>query len=172
MQTALQAVQSGHEPSQESASDEPRRGAVASLTLPERDLPVISTEEELTIYVRQLDPKTTLVIPSCVSISEVQTGGHATVVIYGNLSGPIDAGAKPVYVMPGGSATGPIRSSAEVFVAGEVGKDPAAPAVQTDGRFVLAETGRVHGDVEYRSLRVHEGGIISGRLLPAPLSAP
>lgn len=168
MQSPLHTVHPGHEAAHEPAAAEPRSGAVTTLPLPARELPMGGTDADLATVVRQLDVMSTAFIPSGVSIREgLDTSGKAAVVIFGHVSGPIDAGDKAVYVMPGGSATGPIHSSTEVLVAGEVGNDASSPAVLTEGRFVLAGSGKVQGDVQYRSLRVHEGGTIAGRLLPA-----
>lgn len=172
MQTPLQSVPPGQDASHEPSAAEPRSGAVTALPLPVRELPMGGSDLELATVVRQLDVMSTAFIPTGVSIREgLDTSGKAAVVIFGHVSGPIEAGDKPVYVMPGGSATGPIHSSTEVLVAGDVGTDASAPAVLTEGRFVLAGSGRVQGDVQYRSLRVHEGGTIAGRLLPAPLAS-
>jgi len=170
MQTPLQAVsttahQDGH--GQTGSEPAPRSASVASLPVLSREAHAASADADYSTIVRQLDVMATAFIPAGVVLQEgLSTASKAAVVVCGEIRGEIDAGDKPVYVMQGGLVTGPIRSSSEVVVAGTVGSDDGKAAVITDGRFVLAGSGTVRGDVQYRSLRVHDGGTIAGRLLP------
>lgn len=142
--------------------------AMASLHVPMRDAATHDAEMDYATIVRDLDVATTVIVPAGVSFNtELKTEGKAAVVVFGVIKGEVDAGDKSVIVMPGGAVDGPIRSSREVLVAGSVGRDESAEAVVTQGLFVLAAGGSVRGDVRYRSLRVHDGGTISGRLVPA-----
>jgi cytoskeletal protein CcmA (bactofilin family) len=124
--------------------------------------------DELEQMVRNFDVTTTAFIPKGLTIKGgLDTEGSAAVVIFGNVQGPVNTGDKPVYVMNGATVAGSINTCGEVVVAGAVGGDASSgEAVRTSGRFSLAATGRVKGDVFYRSLRVYEGGMIDGRLLP------
>lgn len=118
--------------------------------------------------IRHMDVRKTAFIPVGLTIrGELDTDGAAAVVIFGVVNGAVRAGDKPVIVMEGGHVTGPIVTEGDVIVAGTVGEQGREQmAVTTGQRFHLAETGAVHGDVTYRSLRIYEGGIIAGRMVP------
>lgn len=131
--------------------------------------PTVSKEPtEIDSMVRNLDAGKVVLIPSGVVIKgDIATDGNAAVVIHGRIEGRVSAGDMGVYVMDGGQVTGSISNKAEVVVAGRIaGGDQNAVCVMTPKRFVLAGTGHIEGDVEYGSVRIYEGGLIEGRMLP------
>lgn len=123
---------------------------------------------EIDSMVRNLDANKVVLIPAGVVIKgDIATDGNAAVVIHGRIEGRVSAGDMGVYVMDGGQVTGSISNKAEVVVAGRIaGGDQNAVCVMTPKRFVLAGTGHIEGDVEYGSVRIYEGGLIEGRMLP------
>ena len=143
--------------------------ADATVATAVKPAPVAQREpSEIDSMVRNLDAGKVVLIPAGVVIKgDIATDGNAAVVIHGQVEGRVSAGDMAVYVMDGGQVTGSISNKAEVVVAGRIaGGDQNAVCVMTPKRFVLAGTGHIEGDVEYGSVRIYEGGLIEGRMLP------
>lgn len=123
-------------------------------------------DEDVATLVRSFDIEKTAVIPAGMRIKgDVSTEGVLDIVVFGTVEGDIITD-KGVYVMNGGTVKGHITSSGEVVVAGTVEAGEGTPVIETKDRFFLATGGQVNGDVVYQSLRVHEGGVVRGRMMP------
>lgn len=131
------------------------------------------SEDDLELMVRRFDVRDTAFIPRGLTIrGDLDTEGSAAVVVFGTVTGAVKAGNKMVIVMPEAVVEGPITTQGEVVVAGTVGTEGSSQLVISAGqRFHLSQTGRVHGDVAYRSMRIYEGGTVAGRLIPNTGSA-